>query len=83
VVADDKRVEKKDRTVNEPLQFYCREIALSDCCTVGGKDQISGYLPDPEVPEPLTVSRRRYASKFRSEAATARERRYCAYRFFT
>ena len=56
VLADDKRVEKKDRTVNEPVQFYVSrahqpyEIVVNDI----KKDQIVGYLAVPKV---LTASR--------------------------
>lgn len=56
VLADDKRVEKKDRTVNEPVQFYVSrahqpyEIVVNEI----KKDQIVGYLAVPKV---LTASR--------------------------
>jgi hypothetical protein len=50
--ADDKKVEKKDRTVNEPLQFVIAsrtrqpyEIVVNDV----KKDQIAGYLSVPKV----------------------------------
>ena len=51
LTADDKRVEKKDRTVNEPLQFLTSkskqpyEIVVNDV----KKDQIAGYLSIPKV----------------------------------
>ena len=51
VIADDKTTEKKDRTVNEPLQFYVSkarqpyEIVVNDV----RKDQIAGYLSTPKV----------------------------------
>jgi chromosome segregation ATPase len=50
VVADDKIVEKKDRTAGEPIQFYVRgvrapyEIVVFDI----GKDQVKGYLSTPK-----------------------------------
>lgn len=50
VVADDKRVEKKDKTVNEPLQFIVArsrqpyEIVVNEV----KKDLISGYLSTPK-----------------------------------
>ena len=53
LIADDKRVEKKDKLVNEPLQFYVAkarqpyEIVVNDV----KKDQISGYLATPKVQE--------------------------------
>lgn len=51
LTADDKKVEKKDRTVNEPLQFLTTkskqpyEIVVNDV----KKDQIAGYLSIPKV----------------------------------
>lgn len=53
VVADDKSIEKKDRTVGEPIQFYVGgasgarapyEIIVFEM----GKDQIKGYLSTPK-----------------------------------
>ncbi len=54
VVADDKLVEKKDRTMNEPLQFYVAgsrqpyEIVVNEV----DKNRIVGYLATPKVKEP-------------------------------
>lgn len=51
VMADDKTVEKRDRTVNEPIQFLTSkarqpyEIVVNNV----GKDVISGYLATPKV----------------------------------
>lgn len=51
LTADDKVVEKKDRTINEPLQFLVAkarqpyEIVVNDI----KKDQIVGYLAIPKV----------------------------------
>jgi chromosome segregation ATPase len=51
VVADDKRVEKKDRNINEPVQFYTAkarqpyEIVVNEV----KKDIIVGYLSTPKV----------------------------------
>ncbi len=51
LVADDKRVEKKDKNINEPLQFYVSkarqpcEIVVNDV----KKDRIAGYLSTPKV----------------------------------
>jgi hypothetical protein len=51
VYADDKTYEKKDRNVNEPLQFYSGktpalyEIVINN---VNSKNQISGYLSTPK-----------------------------------
>ena len=50
VVADDKTIEKKDRTVGEPIQFYVRgarapyEIVVFDVA----KNQAKGYLSTPK-----------------------------------
>ncbi|HTW22761.1 MAG TPA: hypothetical protein VMD78_04135 [Candidatus Baltobacteraceae bacterium] len=50
VVADDKSIEKKDKTVGEPVQFYVRgarapyEIVVFDL----GKDTAKGYLSTPK-----------------------------------
>jgi hypothetical protein len=51
LVADDKKFEKKDRTVNEPVQFYTSkyrqpyELVVNDV----QKDRIVGYLSQPKV----------------------------------
>ncbi len=51
VFADDKKVEKKDKTVNEPVQFYTSksrqpyEIVVNEI----RKDTIVGYLATPKV----------------------------------
>ncbi|MGA3344730.1 MAG: hypothetical protein ABSC76_07675 [Terracidiphilus sp.] len=60
VYSDDKQYEKKDRNLNEPLQFYSGkdpqlfEIVVN---SVGAKNgQISGYLTTPKgAPVPPTV----------------------------
>jgi chromosome segregation ATPase len=52
VLADDKSIEKKDKTAGEPVQFYVKgtahyapyEIVVFDV----GKNQISGYLSTPK-----------------------------------
>ena len=51
LIADDKRVEKKDKNVNEPVQFYVArarqpyEIVVNEV----KKGQIVGYLATPKV----------------------------------
>lgn len=51
VLADDKRVEKKDRTINEPVQFYTSaarqpyEIVVNEV----QKGRLVGYLAVPKV----------------------------------
>jgi hypothetical protein len=52
VLADDKSIEKKDKTAGEPVQFYVKgsarispyEIVVFDV----GKNQITGYLATPK-----------------------------------
>ena len=52
VLADDKAIEKKDRTAGEPVQFYVKgtgryapyEIVVFDV----GKNQVTGYLSTPK-----------------------------------
>jgi hypothetical protein len=59
VVADDKSIEKKDRTVGEPIQFYVHgarapyEIVVFDLT----KDSAKGYLstPKPGGPSPVAA----------------------------
>lgn len=51
VFADDRLYEKKDRNVNEPLQFYSgKEPALFEIVvnTINSKNQITGYLSTPK-----------------------------------
>jgi chromosome segregation ATPase len=48
VLADDKTVEKKDRNVNEPLQFYVSKSLYEVVVNTVGKDQITGYLSTPK-----------------------------------
>jgi hypothetical protein len=50
VMADDKTIEKRDKTANEPVQFYVAkarqpyEIVINEV----RKDQIVGYLATPK-----------------------------------
>ncbi len=59
IFADDKRYEKKDRNVNEPLQFYSgKDPGLFEVVvnTINSKNQISGYLSTPKTaPVPATA----------------------------
>jgi septal ring factor EnvC (AmiA/AmiB activator) len=48
LLADDKTVEKKDRNINEPLQFYVSRSLYEIVVNTVGKDQISGYLSTPK-----------------------------------
>jgi len=60
VTADDKTIEKKDRNVSEPMQFYTgRDHLLYELVvwTVTKKD-VTGYLSTPKsAPVPVTPSR--------------------------
>lgn len=51
VVADDKTVEKRDKNVNEPVQFYVAKARQPYELVVNEvrKDQIIGYLAAPKV----------------------------------
>jgi len=58
VLADDKTYEKKDRNVNEPLQFYAgKQPMLYEVVVnaVSGKNTITGYLSVPKnAPAPAS-----------------------------
>jgi DNA anti-recombination protein RmuC len=60
IYADDKVYEKKDRNVNEPMQFYSgKDPALYEIVvnTMNSKNQISGYLSTPKgAPTPVQPS---------------------------
>ncbi len=52
VLADDKHVEKKDKTTNEPVQFYVASRARQPFEVVVNqvsKDVVTGYLATPKV----------------------------------
>ena len=51
VTADDKTVEKKDRSINEPIQFYTAKAKQPYEIVVNkvSKDTIAGYLATPKV----------------------------------
>ncbi|MEK7405733.1 MAG: hypothetical protein AAB225_11550 [Acidobacteriota bacterium] len=51
LVADDKKVEKKDKNVNEPVQFYVSRARQPYELVVNEvkRDQIVGYLSTPKV----------------------------------
>jgi multidrug efflux pump subunit AcrA (membrane-fusion protein) len=57
VIADDRTIEKKDRTVNEPLQFYTgRDHLLYEIVVfTAEKNVITGYLSTPKnAPTPVS-----------------------------
>jgi hypothetical protein len=51
VIADDRKIEKKDKNLNEPVQFYTSHgrIPLEVVVNGIGKDQVKGYLSVPKV----------------------------------
>jgi DNA anti-recombination protein RmuC len=51
VVADDRRVEKKDKGLNEPVQFYTSQARQPFELVVNeiAKDKITGYISVPKV----------------------------------
>jgi hypothetical protein len=56
LIADDKLVEKKDKTVNEPVQFILSRATQPYELVVNqvSKDMISGYVSAPKVQAPRT-----------------------------
>ena len=59
VTADDKTIEKKDRTQNEPVQFYTgRDHMLYELVVwTVDKNKITGYLSTPKnAPVPITAT---------------------------
>ena len=59
VVADDRTIEKKDRTVAEPLQFYTgRDHLLYEVVVFSAqKDSVTGYLSTPKnAPQPGVIA---------------------------
>jgi len=60
VYSDDKQYEKRDKSLNEPLQFYSgKEPALFEIVVnnVSAKNTVTGYLSTPKgAPQPVVVS---------------------------
>jgi hypothetical protein len=59
VHADDRTIEKKDRTANEPLQFYTgRERLLYEIVVnTVEKNRVAGYLATPKgAPQPVVIA---------------------------
>jgi hypothetical protein len=59
VYSDDKQYEKKDKSLNEPLQFYSgKEPMLFEIVvnSVSAKNTVTGYLSSPKgAPEPMVA----------------------------
>ena len=62
VYSDDKQYEKKDKSLNEPLQFYSgKEPMLFEIVVnnVSAKNTVTGYLSSPKgAPEPAVIAGR-------------------------
>ena len=62
VYSDDKAYEKKDKSLNEPLQFYSGKVPMLFeivVNNVSAKNTVTGYLSSPKgVQEPATVAER-------------------------
>jgi hypothetical protein len=59
VTSDDKTIEKKDRNVNEPIQFYTgRDHMLYELVVwTLDKNKATGYISTPKnAPTPVTAS---------------------------
>ncbi len=54
ITVDDKTVQKKDRTINEPIQFYTSKARQPDEIVVNQvqKNMVVGYLATPKVQTP-------------------------------
>ncbi len=58
VFSDDKKIEKKDRSLDEPVQFYSGKQPLLYEVVIDsiGKNEVEGYLSTPKnAPQPTTV----------------------------
>jgi len=58
LIADDKRVEKKDKSINEPVQFYLSRASQPYELVVNqiNKDMIIGYVSAPKVQQSRSKS---------------------------
>jgi hypothetical protein len=59
VYADDKKIEKKDRGLNEPVQFYTGKDNYLYELVVNSidKNQVKGYIATPKnAPVPVSTS---------------------------
>ncbi len=58
VSADDRNIEKKDKSLDEPVQFYTGKDPVLYEVVVNNisKNQISGYLSTPKsAPQPMAA----------------------------
>jgi chromosome segregation ATPase len=61
VMADDKTIEKKDKNMNEPVQFYSgRDHQLFELVVFTvDKDKVTGYLSTPKnAPQPVDIGKK-------------------------
>jgi chromosome segregation ATPase len=58
VTVDDKKVERKDRAINEPIFFYPRGTKMAEEIVVNkiGKNEVSGYISIPKASQTATSS---------------------------
>lgn len=66
VYADDKKIEKKDRGLNEPVQFYTGKDSYLYELVVNNisKDTVQGYISTPKTaPAPVTVTHNELSPK--------------------
>jgi chromosome segregation ATPase len=59
VSSDDKTIEKKDRNLDEPIQFYSGKSPMLYEIVVNnvGKNEVTGYLSTPKgAPQPISVT---------------------------
>lgn len=58
IIADDKSVERKDKTLEEPIQFYTRGTRTLEEIVVYEvqKNSVSGYLSTPKAGPPATAN---------------------------
>jgi chromosome segregation ATPase len=58
LTVDDKRVERKDRAINEPIFFYPRGTKMAEEIVVNkiGKNEVSGYLSIPKASQTGTAT---------------------------
>jgi len=49
LIVDDRKIEKRDRIINEPIQFYVGKALFELVVNRVGQDQLTGYLSSPKV----------------------------------
>jgi hypothetical protein len=49
LIVNDRKIEKKDRTINEPLQFYQGPTLYELVVNQVEQDKLTGYLASPKI----------------------------------